>query len=148
MIRALASGVIGSSSPAGIKAGLRSRGSSGRLVQPARDISWWKEPGRARACHRVQQVAGGPGILTGVAAEQFTGDAGRITGVQVAPRREHAQQDAGVAGHHQRAWCGSYQHQAAHPGRAAQGELLRELASPGDAQHIGLLIAELVEYAA
>jgi hypothetical protein len=40
-------------------------------------------PGRARACHRVQQIAGGPGILMGAAAEQFTGDAGRITGVQV-----------------------------------------------------------------
>ncbi|MGD0925722.1 MAG: hypothetical protein ABR926_11075 [Streptosporangiaceae bacterium] len=35
--------------------------------------------------------------------------------------------------------------QAAHTGGVAQRELLGEPASPGDAQHIGLLVAELIE---
>jgi hypothetical protein len=65
--------------------------------------------------------------------------------VPVAPRRKHAQQDAGMSGHHQRAWPGRHQHEAAHPGRATRGELLGEPASPGDTQDIGLLIADLVE---
>src|SRR5206468_12029534 len=40
MIRALTSGMIGSSSPARISVGGRSFGSRGRLVQPRVEISW------------------------------------------------------------------------------------------------------------
>ena len=101
--------------------------------------------GRAGACRGVQQDAGQRRVVAHAAAVKLPGDAGRVCGVVVAPRGEHAQQDAGMSGDHQRAGAGGHQYQAAHPVRAAQGELLREPAAPGDAQHVGLLIAELVE---
>jgi hypothetical protein len=42
--RALASGMIGSSSPAKIKVGWRSSGRNGTLVQPAPAMSWYRYP--------------------------------------------------------------------------------------------------------
>ncbi len=41
---ALASGMIGSSSPAMISVGWRSSGRNGRLVQPAPAVSWYRYP--------------------------------------------------------------------------------------------------------
>ena len=116
MIRALTSGMIGSSSPARISVGGRSRGSHGRLVQPSLGEQLVVvAAGRAEPRRGVQQVTGHGRVLPRAAAVQLAGHAGRVARVPVTPRREHAQQDARARRDHEHARRGRDQHQAAHP---------------------------------
>jgi hypothetical protein len=147
-IRALTSGMIGSSSPARIRVGgpqLRATaaGWSSRGWRAAGSSSPGPVPSRVVACSRSGP---GPGRCARCPRTARRRCWPRVP-VPVAPRREHAEQDARMPGDHQRARPGRHQHQAADPVRAAQRELLRQSAAPGDAQDVGLLIAELVEQA-
>ncbi len=96
-------------------------------------------------CRGAQQLTGERRVVAHAAAVELTSDAGRTSMVAIAPRPQHAEQSAWVAGHHQAAWRASHQHESAYPCWAQDGEMLRQGASPGDAQDIGLLVAELVE---
>ena len=102
-------------------------------------------PGPHEVCRGAQQLTGERRVVAHAAAVELASDAGGVSMVAIAPRPEHAEQSARVAGHHQAAWCGSHQHQPTYPFRAQEGEMLRQGASPGDTQDIGLLVAELVE---
>ncbi len=65
--------------------------------------------------------------------------------IDVAARRGHLEQHAGIAGDHERTRRRRREHETAAARRMVERELLRDRATPRHAEHVGNVVAEMVE---
>ena len=148
-MRALTSGMIGSSFPASTRV-LLPQHRQERQAGPAQH----RRPAEARSRDVTRGVTGRGGsagelrLGAQLAAVQSRSDRDCEVGIAVAARGHHLGKHAWMRRHHEVTGRGAHQHESAASARVLEGELLREPTAPRDPEHVDRLVPELAQQTA